>query len=78
MNKLKKNYLIRLIFKAQQKNVNKGDRCELVKEDMDMLDIDIYEEAMCGMSKAYCKSIVRKHVISANLKISSNIHFSVM
>ena len=60
-----KNLLIRRVFEAQQKNPCKGDGCELVKEDMDLLNIDIDEEAMYGMSKAQFQSIVRKHVIPA-------------
>ena len=70
------NLLIRRVFEAQQKNPCKGDWCELVKEDMDMLNIDIDEEAMCGMSKAQFKSLVRKHVISATFTSLKTIQLS--
>ena len=45
-----------------------------------MLNIEIYEEAMCGMSKAQFKSLVRKIVISAtftSLKTIQLIHTKV-
>ena len=43
---------------------------------MDMLKIDIDEEAMRGMSKARFKSIVRKHVISATFTSFKTIQLS--
>ena len=46
-------------LKHNKKKQCKVDWWELVKEDMDMLDIDIDEEAMCGISNAQFKSIVR-------------------
>ena len=42
-----KGELIIRVFEAQQKNQCKSDWWELVKEDIDMLNIDIDEEAMC-------------------------------
>ena len=41
-----------------------------------MLKIDIDEEAMRGMSKAWFKSIVRKHVISETFESLKTIQLS--
>ena len=43
---------------------------------MDMLNIEIYEEAMCGMSKAQFKFVVRKVVISATFTSLKTIQLS--
>ena len=51
-------------MKHKKKHPSKGDWCELVKQDMEKINITIDEESMCGMGKTQFKSIVRKSVMS--------------
>ena len=67
---------IRRVFEAQQKDQFKRNWCVLVKEDMDMLNIGINEEAMFGMSKAQFKSSVINFVISVYFTSLKSVQLS--
>ena len=57
--------LIRRVLMAQTSQLAKGDWCNVVKEDMDSIGLDISFEEVGGMSKNQLKTLVNNQVANA-------------
>ena len=54
------NELIKQVFKAQNANPTKGDFCELLKADMDIIGQIYDENILAGYNKSQFKVVIQK------------------
>ena len=69
----KDDELIKRIYQAQKKDPCKGDWCELVQSDMDMVEINMDDNTIRNMSKKVFKAYVKKCVKSAAFQNLRNL-----
>ena len=69
----KDDELIKRIYQEQKKDPWKGDWCELVQRDMDMVEINMDDNTFRNMSKQVFKAYVKKCVKSAAFQNLRNL-----
>ena len=72
--------LIRRVYTVQNTNPSKGDWCNIVKSDMDMIGLNMNEQNMILLSKSKLKSLVKKCVFKSvftSLKSAQSSHSKI-
>jgi hypothetical protein len=62
------NELVRRVYDAQRKNPSKGDWCDMVNEDMNMIGLRVSVDEVNRIPKQAFKKLVEKHVRSATFE----------
>ena len=61
----KDHELTKRVYECQIKNPSKGDWCNLVRNDMAMIGLDVSDGDICGKTSQEFKTIVKTHVKAA-------------